>query len=423
MKSAIDPTWSLPQLVEAAFRDYRGVSRDGAGRRLNMIRTWANVVGRRRALAEWRAFVLRSGGLSGAALRLKIAEDSAKRLARFLGRVSDHRVLLPGEASPSEYLALSGFEALGDGASGEVWKAQDPLGRTVAVKFMHPNTPAADLAFSHAQVLALSGGHPNIVTLHFCHVMSHPARPEQALAIVMEYVPGETLERRLSRPLSVAEAKEIGGSIGSAILHIHERGLVHGDLHVRNVMVTPEGTVKVIDLLNERRLTSFTSGARAFGEHGDTEQLRAILCQLARHSGLAGPILGSIKEALDSASDPTELLVRFAARMEPLDGLNLPMALPSEALLVLADWKEVEAELRSAAARSGITAKPEAPIGVVLRKLGALGRISPTLERRVLVLKESRDLIVFERQLPLVVAPSLLSALRLELANLTLTTG
>jgi serine/threonine protein kinase len=68
--------------------------------------------------------------------------------------------------------------------------------------------------------------------------------------IAMEYVPGESLKRLVSRvgPLSAAEAAPLFADIAAGLTHAHERGLIHRDLKPSNVMVTPEGRAKILDL-------------------------------------------------------------------------------------------------------------------------------------------------------------------------------
>ena len=69
------------------------------------------------------------------------------------------------------------------------------------------------------------------------------------MRIVMELLEGTTLASRFQGPkLSILEARTIGAAIASAIAHIHEQGMEHGDLHGANIMIG-EHTVKVIDIL------------------------------------------------------------------------------------------------------------------------------------------------------------------------------
>ena len=129
------------------------------------------------------------------------------------------------------------LEKLGAGGMGEVYRARDTrLGRDVALKVL-PEAFAQDpermARFEReAQVLA-SLNHPNIAQLYGV----------EENALVMEYVPGETLKS----PVPLEEALPIVRQIIDALEEAHERGIVHRDLKPANIKVTPEGKVKVLD--------------------------------------------------------------------------------------------------------------------------------------------------------------------------------
>ena len=71
---------------------------------------------------------------------------------------------------------------------------------------------------------------------------------DAALCLVMEDVPGDTLERRLKAGrLPLAEAMAVAGEVAEALEEAHARGILHRDLKPANIMVTPHGHVKVMD--------------------------------------------------------------------------------------------------------------------------------------------------------------------------------
>jgi serine/threonine-protein kinase len=131
---------------------------------------------------------------------------------------------------------------LGEGGMGAVYRATDTkLNREVAIKIL-PHALAGDPDYlarftREAQVLA-SLNHPNIAIIHGVE--------EQAL--VMELVPGLTLEQRIAEgPVPTDEALGIARQIAEALEAAHEKGVIHRDLKPANVKVTPEGVVKVLD--------------------------------------------------------------------------------------------------------------------------------------------------------------------------------
>ncbi|MFI1769028.1 protein kinase [Streptomyces sp. NPDC020800] len=139
---------------------------------------------------------------------------------------------------------------LGMGGMGEVWAAQDlRMGRDVAVKLVHAF--GAQGADTHARFrrevqLVARLSHRNIVTVHDWGEV--PVTGPPVLYLVMELVHGASLRLRLkeSRPswqLAVGWAAQIAQALDAA----HRHGVVHRDIKPANVLITPEGTVKVLD--------------------------------------------------------------------------------------------------------------------------------------------------------------------------------
>src|SRR5439155_13249011 len=133
---------------------------------------------------------------------------------------------------------------IGAGGMGEVYLARDAkLDRVVALKLL-----ARDLSQDpdrlhrfHAEARAASSlNHPHILVIHdFGEVDGRPF-------MVTEYVEGHTLRERLqSGPLGISEALDLATQIASALAAAHERNIVHRDVKPENVMVRPDGYVKV----------------------------------------------------------------------------------------------------------------------------------------------------------------------------------
>jgi eukaryotic-like serine/threonine-protein kinase len=133
-------------------------------------------------------------------------------------------------------------QRIGGGAMSEVWSATDAdLGRRVAVKLLAPNADPARFEREARAVAALA--HQNICTLYaYGETQGRPF-------MVLEYLPGGSLEARLARgrPLPDAEAHRIATEIAAGLAHAHARGLVHRDLKPANVLFDGEGRAKIAD--------------------------------------------------------------------------------------------------------------------------------------------------------------------------------
>jgi Tol biopolymer transport system component len=134
---------------------------------------------------------------------------------------------------------------LGAGGMGEVYRARDTrLDRTVAVKILPPHlagNPEARQRFEREARAISSLNHPHICTLHDI------GNEDGAAFLVMEYVPGETLDARLQKgPLPLRQALEYGIQICDALEKAHRAGIVHRDLKPGNIMLAASGA-KLLD--------------------------------------------------------------------------------------------------------------------------------------------------------------------------------
>jgi serine/threonine protein kinase/Tol biopolymer transport system component len=144
---------------------------------------------------------------------------------------------------------LGGYEVLsllGKGGMGEVWLARDTrLEREVAIKVL-PELFSADperrLRFEREAKILASLNHPHIAAIHGLEEVGGQR------FLVLEYVPGVTLDERLADgPLGVEDSLRICRQIAAALEDAHGRGVVHRDLKPGNVMVLPDEAVKVLD--------------------------------------------------------------------------------------------------------------------------------------------------------------------------------
>jgi beta-lactam-binding protein with PASTA domain/tRNA A-37 threonylcarbamoyl transferase component Bud32 len=140
---------------------------------------------------------------------------------------------------------------LGRGGMAEVHRGRDlRLGREVAVKVLRQDLardPSSQVRFRREAQAAASLNHPAIVAVYDTGEdrTSAGATPY----IVMEYVEGETLRDVLRREgrLSPERAMSLTADICAALDFSHRNGIVHRDVKPGNVMITPQGTVKVMD--------------------------------------------------------------------------------------------------------------------------------------------------------------------------------
>jgi TolB-like protein/predicted Ser/Thr protein kinase len=151
--------------------------------------------------------------------------------------------LTPGtQLGPYEILA-----PIGAGGMGEVWKARDTrLGRIVAIKKVKEQH--SERFRQEARTIAALN-HPYICQLH-------DIGPDY---LVLEYVEGKSL----SSPLPEREAIRLGIQIATALEAAHKKGIIHRDLKPANIMVTDEGSVKLLDFglakLYEQDVSSYQS--------------------------------------------------------------------------------------------------------------------------------------------------------------------
>lgn len=178
-------------------------------------------------------------------------------------------------------------EALGAGGMGEVYRAEDTrLGRSVALKFL-PASYQYDLErrerFLKEARAASALSSPNVASIF--DIGEH----EGTDFIVMEYVEGELLSRRVARgPLALAEAIDISMQVADALDEAHTHGIIHRDIKSANLIVTERGLVKVLDF----GLAKLTGPiGRAKSETGKTSDDPTFMLG---HETVAGTVMGTV---------------------------------------------------------------------------------------------------------------------------------
>ncbi len=138
------------------------------------------------------------------------------------------------------------LEILGEGGMAFVYKARDTqLERFVAIKTLKPNYVNQNTfveRFRREAQTAANLNHPNIVQIFDWGIDEEPY-------FVMEYIEGNTLTSIISknRTISLSDILFIGSQVSSGLHAAHMKGLVHRDIKPGNIMITPDGKVKVTD--------------------------------------------------------------------------------------------------------------------------------------------------------------------------------
>ena len=154
-------------------------------------------------------------------------------------------------------------QTLGTGGMAIVYKAKDlMLERYVAVKALREDF-SQDVAFRERfrqeAKAAANLSHPNIVTVHDFGL------DQKHLFIVMEYMPGTDLKTLIKQKerFSVTEALELMIQACGGVGYAHRAGLVHCDIKPHNMLVTPEGRLKVTDFGIARALSTISPDERS----------------------------------------------------------------------------------------------------------------------------------------------------------------
>ncbi len=176
---------------------------------------------------------------------------------------------LPGKKLSNRYEII---EVIGEGGMGAVYKAKDTqLGdRLVAVKEMisntsgsrkagqaeAPNAPAQDLPpevrqFQQEAFLLASLQHPHLPTIFDCFSETDETSKRQHWYLVMNFIEGETLKKRLDKAtdhkLPLKETLRIALELCPILNYLHTRDIIFRDLKPSNIMITPEEKIYLID--------------------------------------------------------------------------------------------------------------------------------------------------------------------------------
>lgn len=233
---------------------------------------------------------------------------------------------------------------LGKGGMGEVYLAQDTrLDRKVAIKVLPPDsTRNAEHVhrFEQEAKAASALNHPNILTIY-----DFGAEGDHCY-IAMEYVEGRTLRNLLAGGrLPATQALEYAAQCADGLAAAHAAGIIHRDIKPPNIMVRPDGYVKILDFglakltdppsISEDDRTALTTAGQIMGtaQYMSPEQSRgqeldartdvwslgAVLYEMVSgKSPFAGPTMSDTMASV-LTRDPEPLSVIGIPRGEPLD--------------------------------------------------------------------------------------------------------
>jgi serine/threonine-protein kinase len=160
-----------------------------------------------------------------------------------------------GQLLSERYRLLS---LVDEGGMAFVYRAHDQdLDRTVAIKILRPEHDHGDAFRREARAFARLP-HPNIVTIY------DVAQDGDVSYIVMEYVEGRTLKELVQdeAPLRAGQAIDILCQVCEAVGFAHSKGIIHCDLKPQNVLVLPDGGIKVTDFGIARAFSAGTTEQR-----------------------------------------------------------------------------------------------------------------------------------------------------------------
>ena len=150
---------------------------------------------------------------------------------------------------------------LGSGGFGSVYLAEDTwIDKKVALKIPHKQNIDFSELLKEPRLLA-SMSHPNIVTVLTAE------KQDNIFFIVMEYVPGDTLEQIILNDgaLEISRALDYTCQICNAVDHAHRAGILHRDLRPGNMLVSETGMLKVTDFGTSRFLEIAAHGTTVIG--------------------------------------------------------------------------------------------------------------------------------------------------------------
>ena len=262
---------------------------------------------------------------------------------------------------------------LGAGGMGKVFKVRNVISdRIEAMKVLLPDLEhEPDLAdrFMREIKVQASLQHPNIATLHTA------LRVDNQLLMLMELVEGLTLDQRIQQgPIPLANGVDYISQVLTALGYAHEHGVIHRDIKPANMMLTSNGTVKLMDFgiakaAADRRLT-ITGTTMGSLYYMSPEQIKGMATTDARSDlysvGVSLYEITTGKKPFDGDSQ----FAIMAAHLEktPVPPITLDNKLPQglNDVILMAIAKEPDQRFQSAKAFAAALGSMRQNLGVAL---------------------------------------------------------
>ena len=171
------------------------------------------------------------------------------------------------------------IDLAGSGGMGAVYKIEHSITKRVEAMKLVPLGVSSESElvqrFEREIQVQARLHHPNIVGVY------NAVRDGRSIALVMEYVEGECLQRMLERGrLPVHASVGYAGQVLDALAYAHQLGVVHRDVSPANIIITPDGTAKLTDFglaraANDLKLTT-TGVAMGSPWYMSPEQVKAV---------------------------------------------------------------------------------------------------------------------------------------------------
>ncbi len=302
-------------------------------------------------------------------------QPESRRAAGVSGSPDAPGPLRVGDVLAERYVLLA---AVATGGPAVLWRANDEvLARQVAIKVVAiPNKAARERAqlFLEAAVRTGAVNHPGLVRVYDAALETRPGRGADLAYVISEWVDGESLDSHLATvgALAAPDASDVLRQVADALAGAHARGLAHGRLHPRNLLITPSGRVRLTDAA----VAAAVHGEPVPDEAGpsevaaDTRDLAAVLYALVTArwpSGATSQPAGSLPPAPLADGhplSPRQLRAGVPRALDTvvvrgLDPARLPALPPLTTPADLADAADASvAEVREARAEAAVPKPP-----------------------------------------------------------------